>query len=247
MSTNTQQPKRLQAGYAAGLIRFVVAGLCLVGLLVTADSSAAAQSTPPVTRATELAIERELLRTRDTAAELKTTALNYRRLSESGSISKQEYRSATFAYKLAELDVLAIEFPEKLQLVELTRAKVEYEFKSKEFDVVDRLFRNGSVSQLQRERARSARDVAKLKHESAENKRRTKLHEIKIAQTRLALAESEFRKAQRLLQSRSISQTTYDKVLTNLKTARQGVAVAKKSVGVNVTVVKPDQTEPDKQ
>jgi multidrug resistance efflux pump len=213
--------------------------------LVATKSNLSAQtppreSSPPVTNASTQETERQLRKAREVASDLKDTALTYRRLSKSGSISKQESRAATVEYKLAELDVLAIEFPEKRELIDLTRAKIEYEFKANEFAILDRLHRNGSVSQLEHERARSERDIAKLKYESAENKRKSKLHNIKIAQRKLALAEDEFDKAKRLLQSRSISESTYEKVLKNLHIAKQGVAIAKKSVGVNVTVIRQD-------
>ncbi len=83
---------------------------------------------------------------KNAAAEWKAVLSERRRLAEMGSVSKQELRAADYQYKLAELAVISLEHPGMRQRIAVSRAKLDFDFRSKEFEMMQNLYRRGSIS-----------------------------------------------------------------------------------------------------
>ena len=189
---------------------------------------------------------REIADAKNIAAQLKVVLLKSRRLADLGSISRQELRVADFKCKLAQLKVMSLEYPESNERIALSRAKLELDFRSKEFEMLDRLYRRGSVSEASFRRGRTARDIAKLNYEAAFKGDHDKLHDVRIARAKLTLARDLHARAAKLFRTGSISRPVYDRVSRNLMIAEEELVLARKTLGIRVIQVprlKPDTNE----
>jgi multidrug resistance efflux pump len=213
----------------------------LIGLwmMVSLSPSLAAQPPSTVNKVTDMT--REIADAKTVAAELKEVMLKQQRLAKFGSISQQELRAADFKYKMAELNLLSLEFPDSNRRIAVSRAKLELDFRSKEFEMLNTLYRRGSVSEASIRRARTARDIAKLNYEATVDGDRNKLHSIRIARAKLTLARDLHARASKLFRSGVISRPDFDRVSRNLMIAEEGLLLAKKNLGIRVIQV-PDSS-----
>ena len=171
---------------------------------------------------------------KNAAAEWKAVLSERRRLAEMGSVSKQELRAADYQYKLAELAVISLEYPGMRQRIAVLCAKLDFDFRSKEFEMMQNLYRRGSISVAAYLRARTARDVAKLNFEVARGGGPAKLHDVRIAMAKLALARDLYDRAAKLYRSGSVSRPVFERVRRNLNVAEEELVLARKMLGIRV-------------
>ena len=141
---------------------------------------------------------------------------------------------------------MSLEYPEWSERIAVSRAKLELDFSSKEFEMLDRLYRRGSVSEVSFQRARTARDIAKLNYEAALKGDHDKLHDIRIASAKLTLARDLHARAAKLFRAGAISRPVFDRVSRNLMLAEEELVLARRTLGIRVIQVprlKPDANE----
>lgn len=216
----------------------------LIGLLclLLNLSLAHAQLGPPSSATHSDEKNKEIAQAKIVAAELQEYLLNQQRLANLGSASQHELRVADFEYKLAELRVLSLEYPEWDRRISVSRAKLELDFKSKEFEMLKTLYHRGSVSEAHFGRARTTRDIAKLNYDAAVDGDRDKLHTIRVAKAKLTLARDLHTRAVKLFRSGAISRPDFERVGRNLRIAEERLLLAKKNLGIRVIQV-PDASQ----
>ncbi len=166
-----------------------------------------------------------------------------RKLAMSGSVSQYRLRRAKLESERAQLELFSIRHPDRQDQTELALTELQYRYAETELAVVEKLFERGSVSRLEFERTQSAFDIAKLNLEVARNSGSRNLLDVRIAERKLELVEQEFDMVTELLKSKSVSQSTFDRVKQRLQWARSEVDLAKQSLGVIVKQIKPQQPD----
>ena len=129
--------------------------------------------------------------------------------------------------------------PQLEQQNSLMRAKLVFNYRSQELEVVKRLYQRGSASQLDYQRAKTAQEVAQSRFKAARSvsQAQRKIQIVNAANSRFESAQKEFELATRLLKTGSISQSTMDRAASNLKIAESELAEAKKSLGAKAVQV----------
>ena len=129
--------------------------------------------------------------------------------------------------------------PEREQRNSLLRAKIIFNYRSKELEIVESLYQRGSAPQLDFQRAKIARDVAQARLKAAQSDSQTqqKIQTINAANSKLQLAQKEHLLASKLLKTGSISQAEMDRARSNLEIAESALTEAKKSLGAKATEV----------
>ncbi len=202
-------------------------------------NSCSPQDPTTATDPAQAALDREIAAARQHANELGNIYSTMKKLARKGSISQQKLRQAYYEYRLANLNILALEDPTQQQQIELAKAELKFQLKSREYEISSRLFQRGSISEMQFERSKFNRDVARLELEAAQDSRNTKLHDIKIAQRKLDFIAQEHRRVKQLWDSQMISNRIYERWTRYLRDSEQELAIAKKALGVRVIVVDP--------
>ena len=164
-------------------------------------------------------------------------------LARLGSVSQHKLRQARLDYQVAELEFQGLQNPAKKREVALAIVELEHQAAEKEFEVVSNLFKKGAASKLDFERAESEFDISRLTYENAKKSGSETLLDFRIANRKLELAKTVFEKATRLFQSKSISPVTFEKARQRLVLAEEGVALARRSIGVVVKQVPPGKSK----
>ena len=175
----------------------------------------------------------EIALAREKARAAKKQFDTVKKLSRYGSASQKDLRDAEVLKRIAILDLSSLESPELKLQNSLTRAKVVFNYRSKEFAVTESLYNRGAASKLKFQRAKTARDVAKsqLKAVQSDSDAQRKIHVINAATSRYESALKEHRLAAKLMKSGSISQAVMDRADRILEDAQSDLAEAKKSLG----------------
>ena len=180
-----------------------------------------------------------LIRAREKTAATQKEYDVIKRLSKTGSSNLQDLRIADMRRKIALLDYSSLLKPERADRNLVLKAKVILKFREEELAVLTELFQTGSVSEVAYQRAVSAREIAesKLKAIKSATETQRRLQLIKIAKSKLEVAEREFKIAQQLYASHSINQQTLDLASSRLKIAAAELASSKENLGARATQV----------
>ena len=200
------------------------------------DAQAQAQSSD---RSVEIAPNVKLTQAREKAKTAKKTYDTVKRLRQRGSASQKQLRDARLLENLAVLELASLVSPEREQRNSLLRAKIIFNYRSKELEIVESLYQRGSAPQLDFQRAKIARDVAQARLKAAQSDSQTqqKIQTINAANSKLQLAQKEHLLASKLLKTGSISQAEMDRARSNLEIAESALTEAKKSLGAKATEV----------
>ena len=217
-----------RAGFVFSLLLFLGAGIL--------DAPAQAQSSD---RSVEIAPNVKLTQARGKAKTAKKTYDTVKRLCQRGSASQKQLRDARLLENLAVLELASLVSPEREQRNSLLRAKIIFNYRSKELEIVESLYQRGSAPQLDFQRAKIARDVAQARLKAAQSDSQTqqKIQAINAANSKLQLAQKEHLLASKLLKTGSISQAEMDRARSNLEIAESALTEAKKSLGAKATEV----------
>ena len=217
-----------RAGFVFSLLLFLGAGIL--------DAPAQAQSSD---RSVEIAPNVKLTQAREKAKTAKKTYETVKRLRQRGSASQKQLRDARLLENLAVLELASLVSPEREQRNSLLRAKIIFNYRSKELEIVESLYQRGSAPQLDFQRAKIARDVAQARLKAAQSDSQTqqKIQAINAANSKLQLAQKEHLLASKLLKTGSISQAEMDRARSNLEIAESALTEAKKSLGAKATEV----------
>jgi len=218
----------VRAGFVFSLLLFLGAGIL--------DAPAQAQSSD---RSVEIAPNVKLTQAREKAKTAKKTYDTVKRLRQRGSASQKQLRDARLLENLAVLELASLVSPEREQRNSLLRAKIIFNYRSKELEIVESLYQRGSAPQLDFQRAKIARDVAQARLKAAQSDSQTqqKIQTINAANSKLQLAQKEHLLASKLLKTGSISQAEMDRARSNLEIAESALTEAKKSLGAKATEV----------
>lgn len=175
----------------------------------------------------------ELVRAKEKARTTKRQYESLKRLSALGSASEKDVRDANLMRKLALLEVSDLMTPERKADNSLLRAKIVFQYRTKELNVVKKLYQSGSVSGTVYRRSVAAYEVADARLKAVESITETqkKIQLIKAAKAKFAVAQEEHTIASRLFQSGSISKDTMSRATSNLEIAKSELAQTKKSLG----------------
>ena len=217
-----------RAGFVFSLLLFLGAGIL--------DAPAQAQSSD---RSVEIAPNVKLTQAREKAKTAKKTYDTVKRLRQRGSASQKQLRDARLLENLAVLELASLVSPEREQRNSLLRAKIIFNYRGKELEIVESLYQRGSAPQLDFQRAKIARDVAQARLKAAQSDSQTqqKIQAINAANSKLQLAQKEHLLASKLLKTGSISQAEMDRARSNLEIAESALTEAKKSLGAKATEV----------
>ena len=209
--------------------------LVLVVVLLTGSVVQAQFGERPLPTSSSL----ELTRAREKAKSAKKKYETVKKLSQRGSASQKELRDSKLLKSLAMLELSNLVSPELEQQNSLMRAKLVFNYRSQELEVVKRLYQRGSASQLDYQRAKTAQEVAQSRFKAARSvsQAQRKIQIVNAANSRFDSAQKEFELATRLLKTGSISQSTMDRAASNLKIAESELAEAKKSLGAKAVQV----------
>ena len=191
----------------------------------------------PVQKATEPISDISVAR--EKAREAKKKFESVKKLSRLGSASKKQVRDAELIKWLSILELSNLVSPEKTQENLLLRAKLIYNYRNKELEVIKKLYERGSASNLQYQRAKTNRDIAKsqLKAVQSESDAQRKIYVIGAASSKYQEAQKEHQLAAELFQSGSLSQAAMSRANRNLEAAKSELAEAKKSLGAQASQV----------
>ena len=207
--------------------------ICLVGLLlpVAFVSSVSACQT-----ASRLTLQEAKAKYKE-AKEAYSTA---RRLSAQGSVSQSRLRRAKFARDLAGLELSSLIDPSLKSYNKLLRARVVYRFRNQEWEIAQRLYKKGSISELGWRRAQTAKDVAKLELQALQgsSKVQRQLKQIKASGLRLEAAREEYGTAKRLFTVGSISAEEFRQITERLEQVEEAHRDSKRSFGVRAIPIR---------
>jgi len=217
-------------GFTFSLALWLFLGAGIFGAPVQAQSS---------DRSSEIDPNVQLTQAREKAKAAKKKYETVKRLCQRGSASQKQLRDARLLENLAVLELSNLVSPEREQQNSLLRAKVIFNYRSKELEVIKSLYQRGSAAKLDYQRAKIARDVAqsRLKAAQSDSQTQRKIQTINAANSKFQLAQKEHQLASKLLQSGSISQAAMDRARSNLEIAESALAEAKKSLGAKATQV----------
>ena len=217
-------------GFTFSLALSLFLGAGIFGAPVQAQSS---------DRSSEIDPNVQLTQAREKAKAAKKKYETVKRLCQRGSASQKQLRDARLLENLAVLELSNLVSPEREQQNSLLRAKVIFNYRSKELEVIKSLYQRGSAAKLDYQRAKIARDVAqsRLKAAQSDSQTQRKIQTINAANSKFQLAQKEHQLASKLLQSGSISQAAMDRARSNLEIAESALAEAKKSLGAKATQV----------
>lgn len=226
---------KLSAGNLQALVINMFLAMATVSAIGAFATSALAQSGP---RSSGRPSE-ELTLARQKARAAKEQFQTVKKLSSLGSASQKQLRDAELLKWLTLLDLSNLVAPQKKPQNSQLRAKLVANYRKKELEVIQKLYERGSVSKLEFQRAKTARDVAesRLKAVQGVSTAQRKIHVINAASSKYESAKKEHRLAVRLLKSGSISQAVMDQAKTNLEAAESELAEAKKSLGAKAVQV----------
>ena len=181
----------------------------------------------------------EISLARKKARDAKKKFETVKKLSRLGSASQKQLRDAELLKWLALLDLSNLLSPDKTLENSLLRAKLVSNYRSKELEVIKKLYERGSASQLEFQRAKTARDVAKsrLKAVQGDSDAQRKIYLISAASSKYEEAEKEHQLAAKLFQSGSLSQAAMNRAKSNLEAAKTELAGAKESLGARAVQV----------
>ena len=181
----------------------------------------------------------EITRARENAKTAKKKYETVKRLRQRGSASQKQLRDAELLKRIAVLEYSNLVSPELEQENALIRANLVYNYRDKELSVVKSLYQRGSASQLEYQRAKTARDVAQSRLQAVESvsDSQRKIQIVKAANSRFDAAQKEHQLAAKLLRSGSISQSVMDQAKSNLEVAKSELSEAKKSLGAKAVQV----------
>jgi len=181
----------------------------------------------------------EITRAREKAKTAKKKYETVKRLRQRGSASQKELRDAELLKRIAVLEYSNFVSPELEQENTLIRANLVFNYRSKELSVIKSLYQRGSASQLEYQRAKTARDVARSRLQAVKSvsESQRKIQIVKAANSKFDAAQKEHQLAAKLLQSGSISQSVMDRAASNLEIARSELSEAKKSLGAKAVQV----------
>ena len=159
-----------------------------------------------------------------------------RRLSAQGSVSQSRLRRAKLARDLTGLELSSLSDPSLKSYNELLKAQVVYRFRKQEWEIAQRLYQKGAMSELDWQRADAAKDVAKLELQAlrASSDVQRQLKQISAIGLRAAAAREEYETAKRLFAAGSLSETEFREVTRRLKQVEQAHRNSKRSLGVRV-------------
>lgn len=175
----------------------------------------------------------EITRAREKAKAAKKKYETVKRLRRRGSTSPKELRDAELLKQIAILEYSNLVSPELEQENALIRANLVFNYRSQELGVIKSLHQRGSASQLEYQRAKTARDIARSRLQAVKSisESQRKIQIVKAANSKFDAAQKEHQLAAKLLQSGSISQRVMDRAASNLEIARAELSEAKKSLG----------------
>jgi len=190
-------------------------------------------------RSSEINPNVKLTQAREKSKAAKKKYDTVKKLCQRGSASQKQLRDARLLENLAVLELANLVSPEREQQNLLLRAKIIFNYRSKELEVIKSLYQRGSAAQLDFQRAKIARDVAqsRLKAIQSDSQTQQKIQTINAANSKFQLAEKEHQLASKLLQSGSISQVEMDRAKSNLEVAKSALVEAKKSLGAKAIQV----------
>ena len=182
----------------------------------------------------------QLTRARERADATQKAFESIKRLSEKGSTSQRALRRADMQRKVALLDYSSLLKPTRREKNLMLKAEVVMRFHSQELEVMKALYSRGSISEVVYQRFVSARDIAAANLKAAKSATQTqrKIQAVKAAQSKFETAQKEFEIANRLFQSRAISQSALDRAVSKLKIASAELKASKQSLGARAVQVK---------
>ena len=238
---------RLPSGTSPALVFKILLKLALVVVVVAFATSALGQSgsrsrfnRPSGSqllgeRSTENVVEvsDDIAFAREKAKTAKKKYEAVKKLSRLGSASQKELRDAELVKWLTLLEFSDLLSPRLKSQNSLLRAELVVNYRNKELAVAKKLYQRGSVSMLEYQRAKTARDVAQsqLKAVESVSSAQRKINLINAASSKYESALQEHRLAAKLLQSGSISQAVMDLAGSRLEAAKSELAEAKKMLG----------------
>jgi len=176
-------------------------------------------------RSSEIDPNVRLTQAREKAKAAKKKYNTVKKLCQRGSASQKQLRNARLLDNLALLELSNLVSPEREQQNSLLRAKIIFNYRSKELEIIEKLYQRGSIAQLDFQRAKIARDVARsrLKAIQSDSQTQQKIQTINAANSKFKLAHKEHQLASKLLQSGSISQAEMDRAKSNLEIAKSAL------------------------
>ena len=170
--------ERVRVNALAGVCIFLCVG-CLVGPMSAQDSTQASKSE----------MSAELTRAREKAKTAKRKYKTVKRLGSLGSASQKDVRDAELFKRLAILELSDLVSPDLKDQNALMRATLVFNYRTAELKVTRSLFERGSASNLQFQRAKTAREVAQsqLKAAQSNSEAQRKIQIIKGASSKLAI------------------------------------------------------------
>ena len=236
LKMNWWQLERLRGAVLAGVVAGVYvlcSGSCLVGKTTTQSSNRVSS------QISEEDSSVEVTRAREKAKAAKRRYERVKELGLRGSASQKDVRDAKLFKYLAFLELSDLVSPSSQEENSLLRATLVFNYQTTELEITQSLFQRGAASELEFQRAKTARDVAesRLKAARSETEAQRKFQIIKVANTKLQSAEQEYRLAQKLFSSGSITPSTMEQATSNLKIAKSELSEAKESLGARAIVV----------
>ena len=157
-----------------------------------------------------------------------------KRLSAQGSISQSRLRRAKLARDLSGLELSSLSDPSMKSYNKLLRARVIYRFRKQEWEVAQRLYPKGSMSELEWRRAETAKKTAKLELQAlrGSSKVQRQLKQITASGLRLEAAREEYGTAKRLFAAGSISEAEFREITQRLEQVEEAHRDSKRSFGL---------------
>ena len=220
-------------------VLFVI-GAAVVQLFSPVSDCAVCQSPDPFEHNSNDDVNVELVRAREQANATQKNFETVKRLSEQGSVSQFALRRSDLQRKVALLDYSSLLDPGRRQKNGILRAEVILQFRETDLRIIQELYRRGSVSKVAYLRSVAARDIADSNFKAAKSASQVqrKIQAIKGAKSKYEMAQNEYEIANRLFESQSISQSTLDQAVRNLKIATVELEAIKQSLGARAVRVK---------
>lgn len=172
------------------------------------------------------------------AAEQRYESL--KKLSESGSASKQQVRKADFNRKVALIELSSLLDPATQEKNMVLKARLIYRYRLDELKTARPLYERGSLTEVKFRRIQTAVEIAKSNLKAAEsyNETQQKMQAIKIANSQLKLAKEEHAIAKQLFEKGSLSESQLELAQRNLRIAEAKLKSAKAQLKASAVQVK---------